>query len=98
MEVGEQGAQRSITAREQGRGRGGWLAWSSSGMGELQRRTAMCAMASSGDELTAREEENGGFGCRGGRARGRGCPIYRGEGRGEGAGEGEQTVGGLQSH
>jgi hypothetical protein len=45
------------------------------------------AWASSGDELTAMEEEDGGFGCRVGRARGRGCPIYRGgEGRGEGTG------------
>jgi hypothetical protein len=35
----------------------------------------------------------------GGRAHGRGCPIYRGgEGRGEGVGEGEGMVGWLQSH
>jgi hypothetical protein len=51
--------------------------------GELRRRTH-----------GERRERTTGFSCRGGRARGRGCPFYRGgEGRGEGAGEGEETTG-----
>jgi hypothetical protein len=46
-----------------------------------------------GGELRRGEEEDDRFGCRGGRARGRGCPFYRGgEGRGEGAGDGQETA------